>query len=248
MTEETIFAADQATAAPEAQAPAQEAQSTPAPAAPPIPNEWQELVGEGKKYKTVEDATKSLPHQVKHISTLEEENAKMREELAKSKAAEDLLQEIRNSSTEQQKQTSQGVEVNEAVLSEIIEKKLTQRTQKQLQDDNARSVVQAMSGAFGDKAEEVYNKVAQDTGFSVVQLNQLAATNPKAVLKLVGVDGVKSNSSPVIESSVNTQSQFAPNKQEAAPVLLKQGFTSKDLATAWNATKEAVYNKHGIKD
>ena len=35
-----------------------------------IPTEAAELVGDGKKYSSVEDALKSVPHAQKHIQTL----------------------------------------------------------------------------------------------------------------------------------------------------------------------------------
>ena len=58
-----------------------------------IPTELAEFVGEGKKYQTVEDALKSIPHAQSHIQKLEEEMKQAREELAKRKAAEELLEE-----------------------------------------------------------------------------------------------------------------------------------------------------------
>lgn len=250
MTDTNIFSADQAQEAPAAEAPAQattqEAPSS--PSAPTIPSGWEEYVGEGKKYASVEAAQQAFIHQIKHISTIEQENAQLRELKAKESAAEELLREIRTSSTtNQQKQTSQGVEVNEDVLSEIIEKKLQQRTQQQIATENAKSVVNTMSAEFGDKAEEVYKKIADESGFTVAQLDQLASTNPKAVLKLAGVNA-KSSPTPVLQGSVNTQSPFAINEKKEPSARVGYNPNSKQLADAWAATKAKVYKDLNIKE
>ena len=244
MTDSNIFSADHAPAEPVVEAPAPVA-----PTAPTIPSGWEEYVGEGKKYANVEAAQQAFVHQIKHISTIEEENAKMRELTAKESAAAELLKEIRTSSTtNQQKPTSQGVEVNEDVLSEIIEKKFQQRTQKQVADENAKSVVNTMSAEFGDKAEEVYTKIANESGFTVAQLDQLASSNPKAVLKLAGVTNVKSSPTPVLQGSVNTQSPFSLNEQKEPSSRVGMNPNSKQLQDAWAATRAKVYKDLNIKD
>src|SRR4030043_1329496 len=61
-----------------------------------IPTEIAELVGEGKKYKSVEDALKSVPHAQQHIQTLEEENARIKAELVARRTTEEILEEIRS--------------------------------------------------------------------------------------------------------------------------------------------------------
>ncbi len=61
-----------------------------------IPTEAADFVGDGKKYNSVEDALKSVPHAQKHIQTLESELAAAREELAKRRTTEELLDEIKS--------------------------------------------------------------------------------------------------------------------------------------------------------
>ena len=61
-----------------------------------IPTEASELVGSGKKYTSVEDALKSVPHAQKHIQTLESELATLKEELTKRRTTEELLDEIKS--------------------------------------------------------------------------------------------------------------------------------------------------------
>lgn len=55
------------------------------PPPPVVPTELQELVGQGKKYATLDDAIKSVPHAQTHIAKLEQEAAQLREELQKER-------------------------------------------------------------------------------------------------------------------------------------------------------------------
>ena len=61
-------------------------EGTPAPTGIKLPDEALDLIGEGKKYGSVEAALKALPHAQKHIATLEAEAQALREQLAKEKA------------------------------------------------------------------------------------------------------------------------------------------------------------------
>lgn len=243
MTEESQMFNKEAEGTPP-EAPEKESPVQQAPAVPPELADW---VGEGKKYSSVEEVYKAFPNAQNHIETQKQRIAELEAQLSKTKTAEELLQEIRNSSTGQQKPTSQGVEVNENVLSEIVERQLNLRTQKQIQEDNQRSVVNKFSELYGDKASATFTKVAQESGFSVQELEQLAAKNPKAVLKLAGVDNLKSSSSPVIESSVNTQATLGSGQPNNVSSRVKANPTDRDLASAWAATREAVYKKYDIK-
>ena len=58
---------------------------------PAIPPELAEFVGTGKKYASVAEVYKAFPHAQKHISTLEDENKQLKEELTRRQAAEDVL-------------------------------------------------------------------------------------------------------------------------------------------------------------
>ncbi len=64
-----------------------------------LPPEVLEFVGEGKKYSNPVDALKSVPHAQKHISTLEAELAQTKTELEKRRTAEELLNEIKSSTS-----------------------------------------------------------------------------------------------------------------------------------------------------
>ena len=80
-------------------------------------SEW---IGEGKKYKTQEDALKSVPHAQKHIQNLEESYSSLQAELEalraeaqKREGMEEVLKRLEqreSQATEPQAQESQGAQ------------------------------------------------------------------------------------------------------------------------------------------
>ena len=88
MTEETIFEGDKP----------EETVAAPildTPTTPLVPTELQGIVGEGKKYSTVEAALASIAPAQSHIATIEAENALLKETLAGQKTTRELMDELR---------------------------------------------------------------------------------------------------------------------------------------------------------
>lgn len=243
---ESIFTPDQGEAVPASQEASTEAKQETTPAAPSIPTELQEFVGEGKKFKSVADYVSGYKNSQEFIDTLKGETATMREELTKRKTAEELLLDMRTSSTEQQKPTSQGVEVNEAVLSEMVEKKFAQVTQAKTHEENARLVVSSLGNTFGDKSQEVFNKIAQENDMTPQEFEKLAATKPNMVLKLCGASA-KATHSTSLQSDVNSQA-LKPKPQEEHSLKLPPYPTSKDLARVWEVSRANAYKKYNITE
>lgn len=204
-----------------------------------IPTEAAELVGDGKKYSSVEDALKSVPHAQKHIQTLESELAAAREELAKRKTAEELLDEIKSGI--QPQATPAGSEFDQDKLLQLVDQTLEQKERQRAAKTNAESVASKFTEKYGQKAEEVYNTVAKESGLTIQQLNSLAASSPKIVLKLAGLEGTSAPVAGKPNSTVNTEA-LNNTKVDANQLSarVKQGATTKDLVNAWKIAGEKV--------
>jgi len=207
---------------------------------PSLPPEVSELVGEGKKYKSAEEALKALPHAQKHISTIEEENRKLKEELSSRRAAEEILAEIKSGITPNETPSGNAIDAN--AVASIVAQTLDQRELNTQIQNNTQKVANAFSEKYGDKAEEVYNKLAQESGLSIPALNKLAAQSPSVVFKLAGLTG----SNQVLgkpSSTVNTEA--LKNNQQPTELSAKvpKGATSKQVAQAWRNAGEIVKNK-----
>lgn len=203
-----------------------------------IPTEASELVGSGKKYQSVEEALKSVPHAQKHIQTLESELALAREELAKRKTTEELLDEIKSGI--QPQATPAGIEFDQDKLLQLVDQTLEFKEKQKSAKLNADSVANKFTEKYGSKAEEVYNTVARESGLTVQQLNSLAASSPKIVLKLAGLEGQSAPVAGKLSSSVNTEALNNKVDPSQLSARVKQGATTKDLVNAWKIAGEKV--------
>lgn len=211
----------------------------PTPTAFSIPTEASELIGDGKKYKSAEDALKALPHSQSHILRLEEENKQIREELAKRKAAEELLNEMKQINTIPQA-TPASVEADPEVLSQIVERVIEKKSAQQAAQQNAKSVVEKLTAVYGDKAKEQYYKIAESSGMDIATLDILARQSPSAVLKLAGIDSNKSI--PKLQGDVITSNLGTDPSPKTSRV--PAGATSKDMAAAFKVAREEVLKKY----
>jgi hypothetical protein len=202
-----------------------------------VPDALKELVGEGKKYKTVDDAIASLPHAQNHISTLESELAELRSKVSGMKTAEELIAEMKRQETPKV-DDNQPKGVSPEEISQLVERVLNQKSTEQTQLSNARKVVDTFKEAYGDKAVEMYNKIAQENGIPVHQLDMMAKTSPQVILKLANIQKPQAGQSGKIisDQSVNTQQPaFDPNS-----IKVGKHATTKDMTRAWRAAGEAI--------
>jgi hypothetical protein len=201
-----------------------------------IPTEAAELVGDGKKYQSVEDALKSVPHAQKHIQTLESELAAAREELTKRRTTEELLDEIKSGI--QPKDNPQSVEFDQDKLMQLVDQTLEVKERQKLAKSNASQVAAKFTEKFGTDAETVYKSVAKENGLSEQQLNSLAASSPNVVLKLAGLAEAKIAPVSKSSSSLNTQALTQKVDSSTLSARVRQGATTKDLVNAWKIAGE----------
>lgn len=235
MSEETIFEGDK----PEekvAEAPVLDTLTTPV-----IPTELQGLVGEGKKYSTVEAAYASIEPAQNHIATIEAENASLKQTLEGQRTTRELIDELR--STQATGETTPRAEVNQEHISTMVNQELTKIEQSKVKAQNNSTVAQRFIKQYGTKGEEVYNKLAKDSGLTVADLNIIAANSPTAVFKMAGFEHRQTDVSPTM-GSVNTQAyQAEPTGDLNSKV---KSFDTKDVKTAWAIAGEKARKNLGL--
>lgn len=207
-----------------------------------VPQELADLVGEGKKYATVELALKSIAPAQSHISTIEQENARLKQELEARKTTEQLLEELRSNPPVQGQPATQEL----PDVDKIVEAALARKEAQSIAKQNTTKVISSFQEVFGDKtkAEEAYVKLAQENGMSVAMLNALSANSPDAVLKLAGI-GKKQDSTPSGKpnSTINTQALNQGNSSVPSAKVSMVGASSKDITNAIKNAREAVLQK-----
>jgi hypothetical protein len=151
-----------------------------------------ELVGEGKKYATPEEAVRALAHANHHISNLEGENANFRTKLDKASTVDDILGKLKQQGAESgsdtgvDDQSNQPPKADDVNVEELVKKLFQDQQSNATAQSNKKLVVDKMAMQFGGKAGQVWDGVEKNLG---VDLEQLCATSPTAALKLLGVTG-----------------------------------------------------------
>lgn len=157
-----------------------------------------ELVGDGKKYKDPEALAKAAVHKDEHIAQVERENQRMREqiaELAAEKRANERFDEIRDLLTNRPADTPNNAPTQDRervesapIKEEDIEKILDKREAARRKADNIKAVkgklVEVYGRDFTEKVKEAANHLNVGTDF----LDNVAAQNPQAFYKLIGLE------------------------------------------------------------
>lgn len=197
---------------------------------PAIPEELAPFIGEGKKYKDIETALKSVPHAQSHISKLEEDMKALKEELEKRRSAEELLAELRAS-----KEGNEGTPpsaLSEEDIAAIAGRTIEAREQARLAKANAERVASSLRERFGDKAPELYAQKAKELGMEEATLNIMALKYPDAVLAYFPKPTTQGGK---LHSSVNTAA--LPTTGNTQPKKSIWSGDSNTLLEAWRAAR-----------
>ena len=147
------------------------------------------LVGEGKKYLTVEDMAKATIHGQSHITKLEQEATTFRDAQTKQTSIDDILAAIKGGNTNQQQQDDNQQQTDQSNTDSRDNVSITQQIQDALATheqgnqatSNVKRVTESLGKVLGARANEVYTKVGRELG---VNLDELAKTSPDAVIQL----------------------------------------------------------------
>jgi hypothetical protein len=235
LTDTTIFGDDQSPVAPVINV------ETPV-VTKQLPPGVDQLVGDGKKYASVDVALAAIPHAQSHISNLESELAVVREELSKRKTTQELLDEIKSGIP--QGTTIPKVETNQDEIINIVNHTIAQKEVQRVAQDNTEQVRQVFTKQFGDNAEKIYIALAAEAGLTVEALNKLTALSPKAVLKMAGIKESNTGNTGRIHSDVNTQALQAA-KQPDIHSAKAVSFNTKDVMEAMARARESIKQQTG---
>ncbi len=217
---------------------------TPAPALV-VPESLQTLVGEGKKYATMELAIAGIAPAQAHIMTIEGENAELKTANEKSRSSEEMLAEWKESVNKQAAPApvplAQPPAVTPEALGEAVNQQMDVREAAAVAKTNTTNVIDAMVKEHGDavKAEAEYIKRANEYGLGVAGLNALVAKSPKAAFRMLGLDTQVSPAPTPSRGSVNTETFNQSTPPAQAPKSIMAGASTAQVKAAWAAAKPA---------
>jgi hypothetical protein len=158
---------------------------------------FEDLVGEGKKFKDQDAIVKKIVHGDAHISRLEREAQEMRETLARLQEkvqANDRLSSIEDLLRKGSSQVDQPVITPDKVTAapvldeSVINKLLDQRDVSKRKAENVRQVKQKLATAFGQSFPDKVRTAADALGVGVNFLSSVAEENPQAFFRLIGLE------------------------------------------------------------
>lgn len=202
------------------------------PKPPVVPDHLKELIGEGKKYVSVDKALESLPHKEAHISKIEQENASLRAKVQEAIAIEEVYKKLTDSFSHSQESTPPVAGLDEASIASLVTRTLEQREAERAAEANVKKVKDALVGKYGDKAAEVYKAKATEYGVSEAFLNDIVRRSPRAAEELFGIKPKDKAPAPTPPSSINTAT-LNENRPPAKPKL--SPLSGGDLMAAWRA-------------
>ena len=172
------------------------------------------LVGEDKKFKTVEDLAKSKADTDAQITQIVEDNRELRRKItelenkANTSKFENEISDIRNElsqrKSEQEPKETTPPQLVTGDLEKMIDTYVTKREATATAKTNVDQTNAKLVELYGDpvKAQEEVSRRAGELGVSVQDLTQMAAKSPTAVLALFSTQQQTSGGSISKESSV----------------------------------------------
>jgi hypothetical protein len=184
------------------------------------------LVGENAKFKNEKDLAKGKYIADQYVQTLESQMDSLRKDYLKEKEQnvaraklEDLLDRLEKRQTESPNAQPTVVEqtktpsIKKEEIDSLIDTRIQERETTRKQTENFNFVKQKLTEKYGSNYTNHLANLMAELDVSEDYLNQTARTNPKLILKTLGVDDVSPNRDPyktTPKSAVNS-TNFKPN-------------------------------------
>lgn len=200
---------------------------------------------EGKqKYGSVEDALKATAAAQEHIRRLEEENTTFRQEVEKSTTLQSVLDAMKPREESVSAPAEPTSSIGEDDVAQLLEGMLNKRETEATAKSNVSKVTSAFVEKHGVEAEAKYYESASALGFTNSEINELAARNPAAVFKMLGIDDKPAAVANPLRSSVGA-GNLSDNKPQQPTFNPFQGGTSPSVE-AFRKSKAATNERLGL--
>lgn len=149
---------------------------------------FEDLVGEGKKFRDPDAVAKKIVHADQHISNLEKELAEMRQELQTRLTVEEMMEKLESKAPTREipdtPRQEPGKEKDIDLTSEV-QKLLKQEKEKERRETNIATSRAGLKERFGADYNQRLKSIAEELSVSEEFLTQMAASSPSGFLKLV---------------------------------------------------------------
>ncbi len=152
------------------------------------------LVGEGKKYKTIEDLAKSRLEADNFIEQLKTENKGLRDDLATRARLEEVVDRLasRNSQEDHDDGDNHALDnesrqpaFTEKDLDKLLEAKITQKERERTAKENRQAALNELQRIYGNDASRILSERVEALGLDKEDINALAGKSPSALVSLI---------------------------------------------------------------
>jgi hypothetical protein len=167
----------------------------------PNKNYLEELVGEGKKFKSPEELARGKYESDEYIKVLtrrfdelREDNQRIRDEAnAKAKLEEilDRLESKREDDNADTKNANEKEPFDPKQIEDLVNTKLTQHETQKKQQENLSLVRGKLKEVYGDNYQDSLQNQIEDLGLTKDFFNDLAKNHPSVLIRTLGLDQPK---------------------------------------------------------
>lgn len=219
------------------------------------------LVGEGKKYATVEDLAKAYLNADNFIETLKDENRVLRDQSTKLSSLEEALEKLQASGSSANIDVGEVGDVpknnlNADQVAKMVEQTLLKLETTKAVEGNLKAADAKLKEVFGDKAKAVYDEVASTPAMKAT-LMSLAQQSPDEFVKFF-VNLKRNDSTTPAQSggvgggsavnTVNFGSAFANRVGDAETKEYYNDLRQKDPAKYYSQAVQIQMNNAAIKN
>jgi len=199
-----------------------------------------------QKYTTTEEALKGSVHAQSHITNLEAELKELRAKAETGMSIENIVEALKKKPDDKSgEQAPAGISAEDVAAQ--VEQLLVKRDSETTTKTNIATVTGVFKKLYGEKASETMYGKAQDLGFNEDEINSMIATNPKATLKILGVDVQKAVQSDPITDGGGHIVDLSDGKPAEKPETIMGATDSNTLTDAWKKSQEATNKRLGVE-
>jgi hypothetical protein len=176
-----------------------------------------ELVGDGKKYKDVNALAKKAIHADNHIRTIEEENAKLRQELQTRLSVEEFYDRVKSRTPSpsnpepQQQDEPERTEFSIEQIDSLVGKRLQEHLTAEQQKSNLAAVQAEVERRLGPNYRKLMRDRAREVGEVEENLVNLAMNKPKLFLELMVPNTTQTHIPGLPRTQVDSGKRGAPH-------------------------------------
>jgi hypothetical protein len=215
------------------------------------PNAVDQLVGDGKKFKTTNDLAQGKIESDRFIEKLTKELDELRSDLNARERMEELLARLENQSSGVGANSAQANQASSERpttpdITQLIEQTITKRDAAKTAQDNLAEAKRSLQNHFGADYEARLRQKATDLGIGLDAINDLAKQSPKALLELVGATGARPSIYNTPTSSMSTERMGINPNSGTRNYKYYQDLKAKDKSHYWTSEVQLQMHKDAI--